>query len=120
MARDTVVTVRAGEVVFAVITSFARVPVPGEHILLSLTDAQGAQLGPEYGYGKSKSYVPAIVRDTVLRQKDQWRKNLPNSWMPPGISEIIKDHIADLYVEAITTEAWTARVTRWTSGGDQP
>jgi hypothetical protein len=79
--------VRAGEVAFAVITSFARVPVPGEHILLCLTDAQRAQLGAEFGYGKSENYVPAIVRDSVLRQKDQWRKNIyltagrhPPSW----------------------------------------
>ena len=115
MTGDTVVLVRAGDVVFAVITSFARVPVPGEHVLLWLSDAQRAQVGAEFGIGTSRR-VPAIVRDTVLCQKDQWRKNLPNRWSP---SDIMEDHIADLFVDAITTNDWRAKTARWASGGDE-
>ncbi len=107
--------VRAGETVFVVITSFARVPAPGEHIMLWLSEAESAKLGSAYGYGKMKDCVPAIVRDTVLRQKDQWRKNMTQRWAPSGILE---DHVADLFVEALTTDDWHAKMARWTSGGD--
>ncbi len=113
MAGDTVVMVRAGEHVFAVITSFARVPAPGEHVILALTDAQCAQLGTEFGYGHARNCVPAIVRDTVLRQKDQWRKNLPNPWTRAAMME---GHVADVFVEAITTDGWNEKVARWPSG----
>jgi hypothetical protein len=115
MTGDTVVVVRAGDVVLAVITSFARLPVPGEHVLLWLNDSQRAQVGAEFGFGHSKLCVPAVVRDTILRQKDQWRKNMPNRWS----SAIMEDHVADLFVEAITTADWRVRTARWPSGGDQ-
>jgi hypothetical protein len=49
MPGDTVVMVRAGDHLFAVVTSFARVPAPGEHVLLWLTESQRAPLGAEFG-----------------------------------------------------------------------
>ncbi len=36
-------------------------------------------------------------------------------WAPSGILE---DHVADLFVEALTTDDWHAKMARWTSGGD--
>ncbi len=108
--------VRAGEVVFAVMTSFARVPAPGEHVLVWLSDSQRAQVGTEFGLGKSNLCVPAVVRDTVLRQKDQWRMNMPGRWTQ---ADMTVDHVADLFCEAITTEAWKAKSARWASGEDK-
>ena len=115
MAGDTVVMVRAGDALFAVVTSFARVPVPGEHLLLWISDAQRAQVGAEFGFGASNLCVPAIVRDTVLHQKDQWRKNMPNR---PSAPSNMDDHVADLFVDAVTTNDWRAKTTRWGSRGD--
>ena len=100
------VLVRAGNAIFGVTAGFARVPVPGEHVLLWLSEAQRAQLGAEFGRGKS---VPAIVRDTVLLQKDADR------WLPPGM----KEDTVNLYAEAITSERWQAKMARWASGDDQ-
>jgi hypothetical protein len=114
MPGDTVVMVRAGDHLFAAVTSFARVPVPGEHVLLWLTESQRAHLGAEFGFGKAKLCVPAVVRDTVLRQKDRWRMNMPGLSLPAGSM----DHIADLFVDAVTNDAWRARTTRWGTGGD--
>jgi hypothetical protein len=85
-------------------------------VLLWLSDAQRAQVSGEFGLGHSKLCVPAIVRDSVLRQKDQWRRNIPNRWSP---SVIMEDHVADLFADAITTDAWRAKGTRWLSGDDQ-
>lgn len=113
MAGDTVVMVRAGTVLFIIVTSFARVPHPGEHVFLWPSEAQLAQLGLTYGLGQSKECIPAIVRDTVLRQKDQWRRNIPE-----GVTEAIEDHIADVFVDAITTDSWQANLKRWTTGGE--
>ena len=107
------VMVRAGEVAFAVITSFARVPAPGEHVFLSLSDAQRTQLGAEYGYGRARNWLPVIVRETILRQKDQWRVKVPDGMSPPGI---LFDHIADIFAVAITTEAWHEKLARWSPG----
>ena len=107
--------VRAGEVAFAVITRFARLPVPGEHVWLSLSEGQRAQLGAEYGYGRSRNWLPAIVRETVLRQEDHWKVEVPHGTSSPGV---IWDHVADVFAVAITTEAWHEKLARWTPGGD--
>lgn len=104
--------VRAGEVILAVIASFARVPVPGEIVLLWLTDSQRARLGAEFEYGKSNC-IPAIVRDTVLRPRDRWRTNMPSRWAP---ADIMEDHVADLFADAITKDGWHAKTARWVSG----
>jgi hypothetical protein len=32
----------------------------------------------------------------------------------------MEEHIADLFVEAITTDGWHAKMARWALGGDQP
>jgi hypothetical protein len=117
MAGDTVVVVRAGESVFVVITSFARLPVPGEHVLLALSDAQRAQLGAEYGYGRTRHLLPVVVRDTILRQKDQWQVKMPGG--APGRGTIA-EHIADVFGVAITTEAWHEKLARWAPGDDGP
>ena len=109
--------VRAGDAVFAVITSFARLPVPGEHVLLALSDAQSGRLGPDYGFGRTRNWLPVVVRDTVLRQKDQWKVTLPGGTLPPGSFE---DHIADVFGVGITTEAWQEKMRRWTPDGEQP
>jgi hypothetical protein len=109
------VMVRAGDAVFAVMTSFARVPSPGEHVFLWLTDVQSTTLDAAFGLDKARHCVPAVVRDTVLRQKD-WRKHLPAVLSPIGGME---GHVADLFADAITTEAWKAKMIRWTSGSDQ-
>ena len=116
MAGDTVVMVRAGEALIAVVTTFTRVPVPGELVLLWLTETQRGQLGAEYGFGNAKLCVPAIVRETVLRQEDHWSANLPGRWSP---SVTIENHVADLFADAITNDAWRTRMTRWVSGGDE-
>lgn len=113
MTADTVVMVRAGTVFFTVFTSFARVPHPGEHVFLWPSEAQLALLGPTFGLGSSKQGVAAIVRDTVLRPKDQWRRNLPDD-----LTEPIGDHIADVFVDAISSASWTANLKRWTTGGE--
>ena len=105
MADDVLVLVRAGDVLLAVSTSFARVPVPGEHILLWLDDAQRAKLGPAFGRG---SATPAVVRDTVLLQSDAKR------WLPPGA----KAHIANVYADAIPAEHWESKMARWALGDD--
>lgn len=115
MPGDTVVMVRAGKAVFAVVTSFARLPAPGEHVILALGDAQREQLSPEFGYG-TREYVPAIVRQTVLRQKDQWRKNLPNPWARSAGIEV---HAADVFAEAVTTDAWNAMIAGWAAGDEK-
>ena len=115
--HDTVVMVRAGDALFAVVTSFARLPVPGEHVLLWIADAQRAQLGAQFGFGILRLCVPAIVRESVLHQKDQWRKNLSTGIGP---ARAMEEHVADLFVEAITTEAWQAKMAHWAAGGGEP
>lgn len=112
MAGDIVVNVRAGTVLFGLIASFARVPAPGEHILLWLTDEQRAKIGPEFGYGKTNC-VPAIVRQTLLRSKDQWTRNLPSPWTK---TVALEEHVADLFVEATPTDGWEATMSRWAGG----
>ena len=108
--------VRAGTIVIAVIASFARVPAPGEHIIVAMNAAQRAQIGAAFGYGRSKDLVPAIVRHTVLRANDRRRTNLPNA----ALTAFMENHVADVFAEAITTAEWTSTVTRWSSGDDQP
>lgn len=97
--------VRAGDVLLGVTTSFARLPVPGEHVLLWLDETQRAKLGAAFGRG---SATPAIVRDTVLLQLDAKR------WLPPGA----KAHVANVYADAIPAEHWETKMARWALGGD--
>jgi hypothetical protein len=107
MAENILVLVRAGEDLFGISTSFARVPVPGEHIFLWLNEDQRARLGAEFGRSKA---TPAIVRDTVLLQMNA------NRWSPPGM----KDHHANVFVEAITAERWRSKMGRWALGSEEP
>lgn len=80
-------------------------PVPGDHLLLWLDDAQRAKLDAAFGRGSS---TPAIVRDTVLLQSGEKR------WSPPGA----KAHIANVYADAIPAEHWESKMARWVLGGD--
>jgi hypothetical protein len=105
VAADVLVLVRAGDVLLGVTTSFARVPVPGEHVLLWLDDAQRAKLGAAF---RSGSATPAVVRDTVLLQSDAKR------WLPPGM----KAEIANVYADAIPAEQWKTKMARWALGSD--
>jgi hypothetical protein len=105
VADDVLVLVRAGDVLLSVTTSFVRVPVAGDHVLLWLDEAQRAKLGAAFGRG---SATPAVVRDTVLLQRDAKR------WLPPGM----KAAVANVYADAIPAEQWATKMARWALGDD--
>ena len=76
---------------FTVSAVFDRVPSPGEHVFLWLTDDQRAQIrGKEY---ESHPATPGIVRMTALRQ------------VVPGTD----DEAADLWVEAVKAQDWMTK-----------
>jgi len=113
MASNTAVMVRAGAVHLVIFAGFARTPQTGDHVMLWPSKEQLAQLGSAFGFGHDRGCLPGIVRATVLREEAQWQRNRGTSAVHP-----LEDHVADIFVEAISTEEWTEHLRRWTALGE--
>lgn len=96
-ARKTFVFLTSGPGGFSVAAEFDRVPMPGEHVFLFLSDEQRGKLDPQY---RSEPATLCVVRDTVLRQQEAG----------------VDDYVADIFVSPVAAEDWTEKMAKYGRG----